>query len=271
MLSVSSSKCAGGGLCDIRQAFAPIASRPAKKSKHCISMNDGKKSAMCVCWACIVCDALQQGSLFGNAPQLLEPTFARRLVCVPGSFTSLATCAYVVERRDVRARCARKADLPPPAPSTAPTQYRRPPPTPDPPPPPAIYQVAIQWIGSPCGPSSVNSVLLRRTSWSSYRMAFEFFCPRSDMCLCVICSWQHILQLAHGLTFCTSMHARGCSGSSSRGSPRSRWAPVRKRFLCQLPLWFYIYVAAMQRLRAAPRELRSTLFITARVIRLPFC
>jgi hypothetical protein len=31
------------------------------------------------------------------------------------------------------------------------------------PPPPARYQIGIQWIGSPCGPSSVNSVLLRCT------------------------------------------------------------------------------------------------------------
>jgi hypothetical protein len=44
--------------------------------------------------------------------------------------------------------------------------------TPPPPPPRARYQVGIQWIGRPpCGPSSVNSVLLRRTSWYSYRMA----------------------------------------------------------------------------------------------------
>jgi hypothetical protein len=50
------------------------------------------------------------------------------------------------------------------------------------------------------------------------------FCHRSGIRLCVICPWQQILQLAHGLG--TSMHARGCSDSTSRGSPRSRGAPA---------------------------------------------
>jgi hypothetical protein len=60
-----------------------------------------------------------------------------------------------------------------PPPVTALTQPRCPPPKPPPPPPPlpspARYQVGIQWaIGPPCGPSPVNAVLLRRTSWSSF-------------------------------------------------------------------------------------------------------
>jgi hypothetical protein len=55
-------------------------------------------------------------------------------------------------------------------------------------------------------------------------MTFESFCPRSGIRLCVICPWQQILQLAHGLG--TPMHARGCSDSTSRGSPRSRGAPA---------------------------------------------
>jgi hypothetical protein len=54
----------------------------------------------------------------------------------------------------------------------------------------------------------------RRTSWSSYRMTFESFCPRSGIHLCVICPWQQILQLAHELG--TSIHARGCSDSSRK-------------------------------------------------------
>jgi hypothetical protein len=50
------------------------------------------------------------------------------------------------------------------------------------------------------------------------------FCPRSGIHLCVICPWQQILQLAHGLG--TSMHARGCSDSTPRGSPRSGRTPA---------------------------------------------
>jgi hypothetical protein len=102
-----------------------------------------------------------------------------------------------------------------------------PPPTPPPPPSKIPNRHSVGWIGSPCGPSSVNSVLLRRTSWSSYRMTFESFCPRSGIRLCVICPpWQQILQLAHGLG--TSMHARGCSDSTSRGLAE---APAREGLL----------------------------------------
>jgi hypothetical protein len=92
----------------------------------------------------------------------------------------------------------------------------------------------------PCTITSVNSVLLRRTSWSSYRMTFESFCPRSGIRLCVVCPWQQILQLAHGLG--TSMHARGCSDYTPHGSLRSRRALQLQR----------------SALRAAPRELRSS-------------
>ena len=76
--------------------------------------------------------------------------------------------------------------------------------TPDP--PPARDQVGKSVDRTPCGPSSVNSVLLRRTSLSAYWMAFECFCYRPGIRHCAICPWQQILQLAHGLGI--PMHAR---------------------------------------------------------------
>jgi hypothetical protein len=98
-----------------------------------------------------------------------------------------------------------------------------------PPPPQQDTKSASKWIGYPCGPSSVNSVLLRRTSWYSHRMAFESLCYRSGIRLCVICD----LRSALGNIFCNSRMSLvlPCMRVGA-ATPRLAEAPARDGLLC---------------------------------------
>jgi hypothetical protein len=114
-------------------------------------------------------------------------------------------------RRLLSAALSPGAVPPTAAPSTTPTQ----PPCPPPPPPPVlvweVFKARHRQVGisvdsrGPC--SSADSVfvtaLLRRTSWSSYRMAFESHCPGSDARFRVTRPWQP--------TCNTRMHGLGTS------------------------------------------------------------